>query len=86
MKEQFKDAIEELTEVGVDDQEIIDMAINLETHGHFFYEESAKKAKDAKVKEFYETLAKEEKAHYDALRSTNKYLEDPALFFGMGYH
>jgi len=86
MKEQFKDAIEDLTEVGVDDQEIIDMALQLESHGHFFYEESAKKAKDQKVKKFYEMLAIEEKAHYDALQSTHKYLENPALFFGMGYH
>jgi len=86
MKEQFKDAIEDLKEVGVDDQEIIDMALQLETHGHFFYEESAKKAKDKKVKEFYEMLAKEEKSHYNALQSTNKYLENPSLFYGMGYH
>ena len=86
MKEQFKDAIEDLQEIGVDDQEIIDMALQLESHGHFFYEESAKAAKDQKVKKFYEMLAKEEKSHYDALQSVNKYLENPALFFGMGYH
>ena len=86
MKDQFKDAIEDLQEVGVDDQEIIDMALQLETHGHFFYEESAKKAEDEKVKKFYEMLAKEEKSHYDALQSVNKFLENPALFFGMGYH
>ena len=86
MKEQFKEAIEDLQEIGVDDQEIIDMALQLESHGHFFYEESAKKAQDEKVKKFYEMLAKEEKSHYDALQSVNKYLENPALFFGMGYH
>lgn len=86
MKEQFKDAVEDLQEVGVDDQEIIDLALQLETHGHFFYEESAKNAKDEKVKKFYEMLAIEEKAHYDALQSVNKYLENPSLFFGMGYH
>lgn len=86
MKEQFKDAIEDLQDVGVDDKEIIDMALQLETHGHFFYEESAKKAKNPKVKKFYEMLAIEEKSHYDALQSVNKYLENPALFFGMGYH
>jgi rubrerythrin len=86
MKGQFKDAIEDLQEVGVDDQEIIDMALQLETHGHFFYEESAKMAKDEKVKKFYEMLAVEEKSHYDALQSVNKYLENPSLFFGMGYH
>lgn len=86
MKEQFKDAIEDLQEVGVDDQEIIDMALQLETHGHFFYEESAKKAKDPKLKKFYEMLAVEEKSHYDALQSVNKYLENPSLFYGMGYH
>ncbi len=49
MKEQFKDAIEDLTEVGVDDQEIIDMALQLESHGHFFYKESAKKGSVANL-------------------------------------
>jgi rubrerythrin len=86
LKEQFKDAIDDLTEVGVDDQEIIDMGLQLESHSHFFYKESAQKAKDPKVKKFYEMLAKEEKSHHDALQNTNKYLENPALFFGMGYH
>ena len=86
MKEQFKDAIEDLQEVGVDDQEIIDMGLQLETHGIFFYKEAAEKATDEKVKYFYEMLAREEQSHYDALRSVNKYMENPALFYGMGYH
>ena len=86
LKEQFKEALEDLQEVGVDDQEIIDMGLQLESHGIFFYEEAAKNATDNKVKQFYEMLAKEEKSHYDALRSVNNYLENPSLFYGMGYH
>ena len=86
MKEQMKESVEELQEVGVDDQEIIDIALQLESHGRFFYEEAAKKSEDRKIREFYEALAEEEKSHYEVLQSTHKYLENPALFFGMGYH
>ena len=86
MKEQMKDALDELTEVGVDDEEIINVALELESHARFYYSEAAGKATDKKVKEFYEQLAREEKGHYELLQNTNKYLENPSLFFGMGYH
>ena len=84
MKQQVEDAIEDLSEVGVDDEEIINVALELESHSRFFYEEAAKKASDEKVKSFYELLAKEEKAHYEVLQKTNQYLANPSLFFGMG--
>lgn len=86
MKEQMKESADELGEVGVDDEEIINVAIELETHARFFYSESAEKADDERVKKFYQMLAKEEQSHYDALRKTNSYLENPSLFYGMGYH
>lgn len=84
MKNQVDDAIEDMTEVGVDDEEIINVALELESHSKFFYEEAAEKATDKIVKEFYQRLAKEEKAHYDVLQKTNQYLANPSLFFGMG--
>jgi rubrerythrin len=86
MREQMDEAVEDLTEVGVDDQEIIDVALNLESHGYMFYEEAARKADNPKVKEFYTMLAAEEKSHYELLQKTKNYLEDPSLFYGMGYH
>ena len=86
MKDQVNEAVEEMTEVGVDDEEIINVALDLESHSKFFYEEAAQKASDKIVKEFYELLAKEEKAHYDLLQKTNQYLENPSLFFGMSDH
>ena len=84
MKKQMNDAIDELTEVGVDDEEIINVALELESHSRFFYEEASEKADDKVVKEFYHLLAHEEKAHYDLLQKTNQYLANPSLFFGMG--
>lgn len=83
MKNQVDEAVEDLTEVGVDDEEIINVALQLESHSKFFYEDAAGKATDKVVKEFYELLAKEEKAHYDVLTKTNQYLANPSLFFGM---
>lgn len=86
MRKQMKEAVEDLTEVGVDDEEIINVALELESHAKFYYSEAAEKAENATVKKFYEMLAVEENRHYDLLVNTNKYLENPALFFGMGYH
>ena len=84
MKEQLDGAVEELTESGVDDEEILEIALDLENHARFTYDEAAKKATDPKIKEFLELLAKEEEAHHDVLRKSLEYLQDPSLFFGMG--
>ena len=84
MKDQLKDAVEELTEVGVDDEEIINVALELEANSRFYYEEAAKKSTDKPVKQFYELLAREEKNHQELLQRTNEFLSNPSLFFGMG--
>jgi rubrerythrin len=86
MKNQVEDAINDLTEVGVDDEEIINVALELESHAKFYYEEAAEKATEKVVKDFYSMLAKEEKSHYDLLVQTNQYMANPSLFFGMGDH
>jgi len=86
MKEQLDEAVDEMTEVGVDDEEIINVALELESHSRFFYEEAAQKASDKVVKDFYKRLAKEEKSHYELLQKTNQYLANPSLFFGMSDH
>jgi rubrerythrin len=86
MKDQLDEAVDEMTEVGVDDEEIINVALELESHSRFFYEDAAQKASDKVVKDFYELLAKEEKSHYELLQKTNQYLANPSLFFGMSDH
>ncbi len=84
LKEQLDGAVEELGETGVDDREIVEMALDLENTTRFFYKEAAQKATDPKIKQFYELLAREEDAHYAVLQKTLQFLEDPSLFFGMG--
>jgi len=83
MKDQLEEALEEMTEVGVDDEEIINVALELEANSRFYYEEAAQKASDDMVKQFYDLLAKEEKSHQELLQRTNEYLANPSLFFGM---
>jgi rubrerythrin len=81
LREELKQSVEELGSHGVDDEEIIETAINLENHARFFYSESAKKAQQKKVKKFLEILADEEEGHYQALRKINSFMEDPANWF-----
>jgi len=86
MRKNLDDAVADLTEVGLNDEEIINVALELEAHAKFYYQEASEKARDQKIKEFYRRLAEEESNHYELLRKTNKYLENPSLFYGMGYH
>ena len=72
LKNQLDEAVEDLSEVGVDDQEIVDIGLELETHAKFFYTEQAKKTDEPLVKQFYELMAAEEQSHYDVLRNANK--------------
>jgi len=81
LRNELNQSIEELGAHGVDDEEVIETALNLENHGRFFYSEAAKKASDPKVKEFLEILAKEEESHYQALQNINNFMADPANWF-----
>lgn len=83
LKEQLNGAVDELGESGVDDAEILEMALDLENTTRFFYKEASDSAVDPKIKEFYKLLATEEQAHYDALQKALRFLDDPSLFFGM---
>ncbi|MBN2423720.1 MAG: ferritin family protein [Calditrichaceae bacterium] len=84
LKEQLDGAVEDMQVTGVDDEEIIEMALDLEKHTQFFYTEAAKKTSNKKIAEFLDMLAKEELGHYNVLRKSLEFLEDPSLFFGMG--
>ncbi|MEJ2048900.1 MAG: ferritin family protein [Calditrichota bacterium] len=81
IKSEIRQSAEELGSHGVDDEEIIETAINLENHAKFFYAETAKKVNDKKVKQFLEILTGEEEAHYKALRNINNFMADPANWF-----
>ena len=81
LKTELSQSVQELGSHGVDDEEVIETAINLENHARFYYTESAKKATDKKVKKFLETLAQEEEGHYQALRNMNSFMSDPANWF-----
>jgi rubrerythrin len=83
MQEQMNDTIEEMGEVGVNDEEIIHVALELEAHSRYFYEKTANKSSNKVVKNFYNQLALEEKSHQELLQKTNQYLANPSLFFGM---
>ena len=81
LKTELAQSVQELGSHGVDDEEVIETAINLENHARFYYTEAAKKAADNKVKKFLETLAQEEEGHYQALRNMNSFMADPANWF-----
>ncbi|MFZ0389392.1 MAG: ferritin family protein [Calditrichia bacterium] len=81
LRKDLNQSLEELGSYQVDDEEVIETALNLESHAKFFYGEAAKKAADEKVKEFLFTLEKEEQSHYDALRNINRFFADPANWF-----
>ena len=83
LKEQLNGAVDDLGVAGVDDAEIIEMALDLENTTRFFYREASDKADDKNVKKLYSLLAKEEDAHYNVLRKALEFLDDPSLYFGM---
>lgn len=83
LKDQLDGAVDELGVSGVDDAEIIEMALDLENTTRFFYKEASEKSDDPKIKKLYALLAEEENAHYNVLRKALDFLEDPSLYFGM---
>lgn len=81
LKTEINESINELGTHGVDEEEIIETAINLENHARFFYAKAAEKTADPKVKEFLSVLAEEEEGHYKALRNINNFMSDPSNWF-----
>ncbi len=81
IKSELNQSIEELGTHGVDEDEVIETAINLENHSKLFYAEAAKKAENPKTREFLEKLAEEEESHYRLLRNVNSFMADPANWF-----
>ena len=64
-----------------DDLKALATAKGLEEKNETFYRELAKKATDNFEREFFETLAAEERGHYQLVGDTLHYLEDPETWY-----
>ena len=71
---QMKDKLESTVQPESDDMEALRVAIELERTGHRLYETAYDDTDDARAKELYKFLAKEEIIHYEILRNTYNYL------------
>lgn len=58
-------------------------AMEMERHGHEFYEEAARSAGDPKAREFYEFLAAEEIRHFEIIQETYEFLQQPDALMAM---
>ncbi|MGR3178613.1 MAG: ferritin-like domain-containing protein [Candidatus Anammoxibacter sp.] len=73
---QMKDRLESTIQPESDDMEALKVAIELERTGHRLYETAYDETNDARAKELYKFLAKEEIIHYEILRNTYNYLNN----------
>ena len=64
----------------------VQTAMNLENKTHDFYENQGKSALYEAEREFYNTLATEEREHYLILLDYQEYLKDPASWFVQKEH
>ena len=64
----------------------VQTAMNLENKTHDFYENQGKSALYEAEREFYNTLATEEREHYLILLDYQEYLKDPAGWFVQKEH
>lgn len=71
---QIKDKLEITIQPESDDIEAIKIAMEIEKGGHRLYEKAYEDAGDAREKELYKFLAKEEIIHYELLKNTYNYL------------
>ncbi len=63
------------------EQKAIEMAMENETRGYNFYDKTARETNDADVMSFFQTLMKEENAHFKILQDTREYLFDTADWY-----
>jgi len=64
-----------------DDITAHETALELERQSHNFYHQQYLVAKEPEIKQFFEFLMKQEKAHYELLDKTLQYIRDPVSFF-----
>ena len=64
----------------------IDTAMDMEDRSHKYYQEQAHKSVGDAAREFYQSLAAEERGHYLALTDYREYLRNPAGWFTVKEH
>lgn len=60
--------------------EAYQVAMDMERHGHEFYEQAAEKASDELSRRLYHFLAGEEEKHFQIIQDTHDYLKQPDAF------
>jgi len=68
-------------EASADEQEVVRVAMGMETESYKLYKGAAEKAKDDLTRRLFERLAREENQHYEMLENTLEYLSDNRKWF-----
>lgn len=80
----FMATIEEFkhkTSLSKDDIKAHETALELEKQSYEFYHKQYTEAKEPELKQFFDFLMKQEKAHYELVDKTLQYIRDPVAFF-----
>ena len=80
----FTEASEEIGErskVSAAENEVIDMALDIERRSYKLYDDAAQETNDSDQKKLFERLAHEENQHYRMLENTREYLDNNDEWF-----
>jgi rubrerythrin len=83
-REFFMTTVEEYkhrTSLSKDDIQAHETALELEKQSHDFYRQQYVLSKEPELKQFFEFLMKQEKAHYELVDKTLQFIRDPVAFF-----
>jgi rubrerythrin len=69
------------TSLSKDDIQAHETALELEKQSYDFYKKQFLSSKDPDIKQFFEFLMKQEKAHYELVEKTLQFIRDPVAFF-----
>ena len=75
--ERFRVAFEAVSTSDQPRQEVYEVAMDMERHGHDFYTRAAQQTSDEKSKRLYEFLAGEEIKHFELIQDTHDFLQQP---------
>lgn len=84
--QEMKDAMMKRAEATNDELEAFKIAMQMEKKGMEFYRKAASGARNAKEKQLFERLVKEEQEHYDIFSNTHFYLSDSGSWFMWDEH
>jgi len=80
----FMSTVEEFrhkTSLSKDDIHAHETALELEKSSYEFYRQQLLASKEPELKQFFEFLMKQEKAHYELVDKTLQFIRDPVAFF-----